>query len=119
MCVLCMNSWGDLFVFAGTAAVLQGGGPVTEVCAGRIDNNNGSLSDPIMDDSHCNIDGNCSAPLGSSTIGLIYVNPVGYLGNPDPAITAPHIREVFGRMGMNDSETVALIGMCIFIYNQS
>ena len=83
---------------------------MTRVCAGRIDNTNGSLSDAIWDESHCNINGNCSAPMGASTLGLIYVNPTGYLGNPDPSITAPHVREIFGRMGMNDTETVALIG---------
>ena len=41
-------SWGDLFVFAGTAAIIQGGGPVTTICAGRIDNVNGELSDPLL-----------------------------------------------------------------------
>ena len=87
-----------------------GGGPVTEVCAGRIDNTDGSLSDPLNDDSSCNIQGNCSEPLGSSTVGLIYVNPEGYLGNPDPARSAQQVREIFGRMGMDDLETVALIG---------
>jgi catalase (peroxidase I) len=103
-------SWGDLFVFAGTAAILAGGGPVTMVCAGRIDDVNGDASDVLFDDSTCNIQGNCSAPLGSAQVGLIYVDASGYLGQPDPVITAPHIREVFSRMGMNDSETVALIG---------
>jgi catalase (peroxidase I) len=47
-------SWGDLFVFSGTAAILAGDGPVTEVCAGRIDNTDGSLSDVLNDDSTCN-----------------------------------------------------------------
>ena len=86
-------SWGDLFVFAGTAAILQGGGPVGEICAGRIDNTNGSLSDVLNDNSTCNIQGNCTSPLGSAQVGLIYVNAQGYLGNPDPSETAPHVRE--------------------------
>jgi catalase (peroxidase I) len=103
-------SWGDLFVFAGTAAILQGNGPITQVCAGRIDNNDGTLSNPLNDDTTCNPQGNCQPPLGSAVTGLIYVDPTGFLGNPDPIATAPNVREIFSRMGMNDSETVALIG---------
>jgi hypothetical protein len=105
-------SWGDLFIFAGTASILAGDGPVTEVCAGRIDDSDGSKSDVLNDPSSCEEtgQGNCQEPLGSSTVGLIYVDPTGFLGNPDPWVTAPHVREVFGRMGMDDYETVALIG---------
>eukprot|EP01083_Nonionella_stella_P120107 359615_1 len=102
-------SWGDLMIFAGTAAILNMGGPVTEICAGRIDSPNGSLSEPLVTPP-CPVQGNCPEPLGSDTIGLIYVNPAGVMGDPDPAKSAPRIREIFGRMGMNDTETVALIG---------
>jgi len=104
-------SWGDLFVFAGDAAILSMGGPVSSVCAGRIDDADGSKSEPLDDpEGLCEEQGNCQPPLGASTVGLIYVNPAGVMGEPVPSKSAPRIREVFGRMGMNDSETVALIG---------
>jgi len=109
-------SWGDLFVFSGTAAIAHMGGPIAGVCAGRIDDADGSKSNdlPFAGDDPtehgCAVDGDCAAPLGSDTVGLIYVNPAGVQGEPVPAKSAARIREVFGRMDMNDSETVALIG---------
>jgi len=104
-------SWGDLFVFSGTAAILNMGGPVGDICAGRMDDVDGTKSLPLDDpEGTCLVQGNCSEPLGASTVGLIYVNPAGVMGNPVPSVSAPRIREVFGRMGMNDSETVSLIG---------
>ena len=103
-------SWGDLMVFAGTAAIKQMGGPVTRVCAGRYDDEDGFKSEPLNNATQCPNPGNCEAPLGQSTIGLIYVNPEGINGNPEPEPSAARIRDVFGRMNMDDIETVALIG---------
>ena len=86
------------------------GGPVTKVCGGRIDDFDGSKSMPLNSLEDCGIQGNCSEPIGSSTVGLIYVNPEGVDGEAIPYKSAKRIRKIFGRMGMNDTETVALIG---------
>ena len=108
-------------VFAGTASIYALNGPVNNICVGRIDEFDGTNSDvlgrsgepltavpPCLDQGDCNeVDNDI---IGASTVGLIYVNPQGVNAIPDPRQSAGRIREIFGRMGNNDSETVALIG---------
>lgn len=108
-------SWGDLLVFAGNVAI-EDMEPGVEVpfCAGRIDDSDGFWSErlgPTHDqetNEPCAMNGACRTPFGANQVGLIYVNPEGFLGEPDPVKSAVQIRSTFARMGMNDYETVAL-----------
>lgn len=116
-------SWGDLIIAAGTTALREMGTPVQQFCLGRVDETDGANSLPLgiggqpeSSTPPCEIQGMCQAPIGAGTVGLIYVNPEGPVVEaggspvPDPALAAANIRDVFGRMGQDDRETVALIG---------
>jgi catalase (peroxidase I) len=111
-------SWGDLITFAATAAMREMGAPLTKFCFGRIDDADGTNSEALLENgAPCNsFQGDCQEPFGTGTTGLIYVNPEGPvleaegLPVPDPALSAKDIRDVFGRMGDDDRDTVALIG---------
>ena len=109
-------SWGDLIVLAGTVAIEDMGGPVLGFAAGRIDHVDNSQTIALGPSEeqdrfqHIAVDGQAEAPLGQNTMGLIYVNPQGPMGDPNPQGAADTIRDVFGRMGMGDRENVALIG---------
>merc|ERR1719258_18931 len=114
-------SWGDLMILAGTTAIKSMGGPKLGFCAGRMDDEDGFESVALGSTPYqeliapCPVQGNCTAlveggtKLGTNSVGLIYVNPEGFMGNPDPAGSVAQIRTTFARMGMNDTETVALI----------
>ena len=80
------------------------GGPKMDFCAGRLDfvSNEQTLAlgpSPEQERfSHCDVDGECGYPLGQNTLGLIYVNPEGPLGEPDPQGAADTVRDVFSRV---------------------
>jgi catalase-peroxidase len=108
-------SWADLIVLAGTVALESMGLKTFGFAGGRVD-----VWEPEEDiywgpegkwlaDERYSGDRQLENPLGAVQMGLIYVNPEGPNGKPDPLAAARDIRETFARMAMNDEETVALI----------
>jgi catalase-peroxidase len=108
-------SWADLFVLAGTWGMESMGFKTFGFGAGRIDvwepeeNTYWGDEDTWLGDKRYTGDRELEKPLAAVQMGLIYVNPEGPNGKPDPLASARDIRETFARMAMNDEETVALI----------
>lgn len=107
-------SWSDLMVLAGTVAMEDMGFETIGFAGGRVD---AWAPEEVywgpegewLGRDRFNQKMDLERPLGATQMGLIYVNPEGPGGNPDPLEAAKAIRETFGRMAMNDEETVALI----------
>jgi catalase-peroxidase len=109
-------SWADLMILAGNVALETMGFKIIGFGGGRIDTwetdyyiNWGCETKMLEDNKRYSHDKELKKPLASTEMGLIYVNPEGPNGNPDPIAAAHDIRTTFTRMGMNDEETVALI----------
>ena len=108
-------SWGDLMILAGNVALESMGFETFGFGGGRIDA--WEPDDDVywgpettwLGDERYSGDRDLERPLAAVQMGLIYVNPEGPNGNPDPLASARDIRETFGRMAMDDEETVALI----------
>ena len=108
-------SWGDLMVLAGTVAMEDMGFETYGFAGGRIDGwepedvNWGSEGEWLGREGRHDDNGMLKKPLGAARMGLIYVNPEGPNGVPDPLLSAKEIRDTFSNMAMSDEETVALI----------
>jgi catalase-peroxidase len=107
-------SWADLMILAGNVALEDMGFETFGFAGGRVDDWEADLvywgpETEWLADERFSGDRELAKPLGAVQMGLIYVNPEGPNGNPDPVLAAHDIRETFGRMAMNDEETVALI----------
>ena len=109
-------SWADLLVLTGNVAIEDMGGPNHGTALGRVDiwhpekdiywgSEDTWLGDKRYGDSRQDLEN----PLAAVQMGLIYVNPEGPNGNPDPLLSAQDVRETFKRMAMNDEETFALV----------
>ena len=109
-------SWADLMILAGNVAYESMGMKTIGFAGGREDvwqpARNvywGAETKMLENNKRYDKDGNLENPLAAVQMGLIYVNPEGPNGNPDPLLAAKDIKETFGRMVMNNEETVALI----------
>jgi catalase-peroxidase len=108
-------SWGDLMILAGNVALESMGFKTFGFGGGREDiwepeqDTYWGSENKWLDDKRYSGDRDLENPLAAVQMGLIYVNPEGPNGNPDPIAAAKDIRETFARMAMNDEETVALI----------
>jgi catalase-peroxidase len=107
-------SWGDLMVLAGNVSLEQMGFKTIGFAGGRRDDWEPDTvywgpEKKFLADERYSGDRQLMKPLAAVQMGLIYVNPEGPNGNPDPLAAAKDIRETFGRMAMNDEETLALI----------
>jgi catalase-peroxidase len=108
-------SWADLMILAGNVALESMGFTTFGFAGGREDvwepeeDVYWGSENKWLDDKRYSGDRNLENPLAAVQMGLIYVNPEGPKGNPDPIAAARDIRETFARMAMNDEETVALI----------
>ncbi len=113
-------SWADLFILTGNCAIESMGGKVFGFGGGRIDvwapeqdvywgGENEWLATSDKENSRYSGERDLENPLAAVQMGLIYVNPEGPDGNPDPMGSGRDIRDTFARMAMNDEETVALV----------
>jgi catalase-peroxidase len=107
-------SWGDLMVLTGNVSLESMGFKTFGFAGGRADDWEPDLvywgpEQKFLADERYSGDRQLKKPLAAVQMGLIYVNPEGPNGKPDPLAAARDIRETFGRMAMNDEETVALI----------
>ncbi|MDB9998505.1 catalase/peroxidase HPI [Alphaproteobacteria bacterium] len=107
-------SWADLFILTGNVAIESMGGKTFGFSGGRPDiwsppeDIYWGKENEWLENKRYSGDRELEMPLGAVQMGLIYVNPQGPDGNPDPLASAKDIRETFARMAMNDEETVAL-----------
>ena len=108
-------SWADLLILAGNVAIESMGGKTFGFSGGRPDiwgpeeDIHWGVETGWLENNRYKGDRELDNPLAAVQMGLIYVNPQGPDGNPDPLASARDIRETFGRMAMNDEETVALV----------
>jgi len=108
-------SWADLLILAGNVAIESMGGKTFGFSGGRPDiwgpeeDIHWGVETGWLQNNRYKGDRELDNPLAAVQMGLIYVNPQGPDGNPDPLASARDIRETFGRMAMNDEETVALV----------